>query len=1226
VRDIQYHSVYSEWVHDTSAWGGLQWNIFFICISLILGSIMQWVFGASVPYTVGILIMYIIFGAVAETQTKGLDCPWHAWVYSEVNSHGGHYVAELTQDGWNKFICAGCDPAAFCIMGEAGTDFAGRRSCGDGSLDPPDCRWTFDELNSEFKVSSMLAESVKNMYATTLSADQLWRNECNLFRAMLGLADIDPHVLLVVFLPALLFESACFGVDFGIFKKQAVQICLLAFPAMICSSIITGLLIMATIPQWNLWVCWLIGIILSATDPVAVVALLKELGASKALGTIIEGESLLNDGSAIVLFTWVRNVIGYTSSVEPPPWMMSEVGDGLEFVRYGGNIGAEFGRVVAQMLVFAGIFGYAFGMVTVWMCRLNYEAQLIEGPLVIAMSYMCFWLGELICGTSAVIAVVIMGLYVNKHKSGISPEVFHFLHLFYGMSAHILNTVIFAIAGAKLGILLADGSQLELFQDYWWQIMIVIYLIILFARGFSIMLFYPLLSRFGTGCTWQEAVVMWWGGLRGSVGLALALAIQHTMYDANMWGCGKHVVHSDISTQSSVSLNCRDQPSMVVFMTVICVFFTVVINGVTMAPLMKLLKMTDLTPARKMMVNGSFAKIRAATNSKKNSLRKEETFYKHIDWNYVDRDGLNIDVFYSTIEKEEVPKAAWLSVLQIERASYIEAFHHGTLSPDGFAALEAFMATISADASKIPANKPDGHKWEKQTERPGGESAPQPIDKPNLAQALAAKNHRIGMLWADLGMVGKRKQLKSPKLEYMLACKSEGIHSVEDLWLTADELDDCNLKALRADDCFVVVDVMLGLQWVELSPKDVQRDANGHPLTELANDELSAALDEQLAKAKARNAARASRNSSTRKTPLDMLYQPVVRFTREAFDRFGIMELTHDTKVKLRSGAYMKPVDFEEFNTRRLKPLEPEFTLTAEEFKRYGLDEKELQAGDYVGADGVFFKPSDRLSHVYDCQFDVLVKQLKKPRGRMTLDQRIHAYNIAKAYISGQIEVRHAMKLFKMSLANQSEADTERETAHKLAISAMDKVEREHRDNIEKMADLLASVDEYGRDNALSYRRFKAYKNRYASTMVLLAQSHQIEHLQGEGLIDDLDAAPLQETIRKKIEHIQRAPVRYWVRQRIRILRDLFTGTRNNNRAAEHLPDEEPEDKPFSVGSFCQFFKDIIQPKQSSTLFVNVEGSKSQMASIEGSKSKQPDKMAAAVSASSASASAADGV
>ena len=53
----------------------------------------------------------------------------------------------------------------------------------------------------------------------------------------------------------------------------------------------------------------------------------------------------------------------------------------------------------------------------------------------------------------------------------------------------------------------------------------------------------------------------------------------------------------------SVSLNCRDQPQMVVFMTVIVVAFTVVINGITMAPMMKLLKMTDLTPARKMQAS-----------------------------------------------------------------------------------------------------------------------------------------------------------------------------------------------------------------------------------------------------------------------------------------------------------------------------------------------------------------------------------------------------------------------------------------------------------------------------------------------------------------------------------------------------------------------------------------------------------------------------------------------
>ena len=89
--------------------------------------------------------------------------------------------------------------------------------------------------------------------------------------------------------------------------SQIYQILLMAFPAMIFSSVVTGLLVWACIPQWSFWVVWLIGIILSATDPVAVVALLKELGASKALGTLIEGESLLNDGSAVVLFVWVRS-------------------------------------------------------------------------------------------------------------------------------------------------------------------------------------------------------------------------------------------------------------------------------------------------------------------------------------------------------------------------------------------------------------------------------------------------------------------------------------------------------------------------------------------------------------------------------------------------------------------------------------------------------------------------------------------------------------------------------------------------------------------------------------------------------------------------------------------------------------------------------------------------------------------------------------------------------
>jgi hypothetical protein len=70
-------------------------------------------------------------------------------------------------------------------------------------------------------------------------------------------------------------------------------------------------------PAWPFNACWLVGTILSATDPVAVVALLKDLGAEKALGTMIEGESLLNDGSAIVLYGLLYNWIMHTHGDAP---------------------------------------------------------------------------------------------------------------------------------------------------------------------------------------------------------------------------------------------------------------------------------------------------------------------------------------------------------------------------------------------------------------------------------------------------------------------------------------------------------------------------------------------------------------------------------------------------------------------------------------------------------------------------------------------------------------------------------------------------------------------------------------------------------------------------------------------------------------------------------------------------------------------------------------------
>jgi len=123
-------------------------------------------------------------------------------------------------------------------------------------------------------------------------------------RAITLWANIDPHILLILFMPALIFESA-FNSDWHIFRMQFGSILYSAGPLLL---VCTGLSAFAMRyifkydGDFTVGAALLFGAIVSATDPVAVVALLKELGTSKKLSTLIEGESLFNDGTAYVIF------------------------------------------------------------------------------------------------------------------------------------------------------------------------------------------------------------------------------------------------------------------------------------------------------------------------------------------------------------------------------------------------------------------------------------------------------------------------------------------------------------------------------------------------------------------------------------------------------------------------------------------------------------------------------------------------------------------------------------------------------------------------------------------------------------------------------------------------------------------------------------------------------------------------------------------------------------
>ena len=153
---------------------------------------------------------------------------------------------------------------------------------------------------------------------------------------------------------------------------------------------------------WPFNTCLLLGTILSATDPVAVVALLKELGAAKTLGTLIEGESLLNDGSAVVLFEFVYM------------WVKHDTGPPVT-----GSLPLELMRILAQMLFFGVLLGVAFGAAVEALqhsiathgmtthenevngacsrqalLRRVYNDVLVEVTLVVSSTYLTFWMGE----------------------------------------------------------------------------------------------------------------------------------------------------------------------------------------------------------------------------------------------------------------------------------------------------------------------------------------------------------------------------------------------------------------------------------------------------------------------------------------------------------------------------------------------------------------------------------------------------------------------------------------------------------------------------------------------------------------------------------------------------------------------------------------------------------------------------------------------------------------
>jgi Na+:H+ antiporter len=356
--------------------------------------------------------------------------------------------------------------------------------------------------------------------------------------------EMPPEVAFLVFLPALIFESA-YNLEARALRENLTPVLALAIPGLLLSTALIGGL-MRLVPGLEL--TWpqalLLGSILSATDPVAVISLFRSLGAPKRLTVLVEGESLFNDATAIVVSNLLVGVV-VAGIVTSETFILG----GVEFlfVFFGGLL---VGWAAALVI------GFILGKV---------EADaFIEISLTTILAYLSFLLAEEAFHVSGVMAAVAAGVVIGGWgKAKISPSVAGFMEHFWEYLATVANAMVFLMVGLTVDIGALWEHKIAV---------IAVILAMLFSRGAVIFGLVPVVGKLPGSDPIDRKYqgVMFWGGLRGAVAIAIALSLDF----------------SGVTDQATAA-GLEDFKEMVVAVVLGAVLFTLLVQGLSIGALVR---------------------------------------------------------------------------------------------------------------------------------------------------------------------------------------------------------------------------------------------------------------------------------------------------------------------------------------------------------------------------------------------------------------------------------------------------------------------------------------------------------------------------------------------------------------------------------------------------------------------------------------------------------------
>ncbi len=346
---------------------------------------------------------------------------------------------------------------------------------------------------------------------------------------------VDFQDILMNFMLSFLLFAGAIHIDSAKLKEQALPVIVLATVGILISTFLVGIILWQILIWFSLAVpliyCLIFGALISPTDPIAVMGILRRSKIPESLELKIAGESLFNDGVAVVIFITLVEV-ARSSGAE---FSLAEVG--LRFLEEAGG-GLIFGAII-------GYIGY-YALKSID----DYNVEVLITIAIVMGGY--FIAGRL--HVSGPLAMVVAGLITGNKSSrdGMSDVTRDYLGKFWKMIDEILNAVLFLFIGLEMLIIKINITV--------FLVGLMCILLVLLSRWISVLI--PVFFlRFRVKLEKNVVAILTWGGLRGGISVALALSLTQNMY--------------------------RDQ---FVLITYIIVVFSILVQGLTIGSLAKKLK------------------------------------------------------------------------------------------------------------------------------------------------------------------------------------------------------------------------------------------------------------------------------------------------------------------------------------------------------------------------------------------------------------------------------------------------------------------------------------------------------------------------------------------------------------------------------------------------------------------------------------------------------------